>query len=151
MRVHHTASGLSRLGGVDLFVAGSQREDFLAVPGGGPPFDRWTIAAAPSAPWSRDTRLRWLLGDGLPRQCLRRDNDGMRNAYTAWKTERYDVVWLHRIESYAALWGVLTEPVVVDLDDLEDHKLRAWLALGRRGNGRDARGAARHQAGTPPA
>lgn len=125
----NVARGLAQLGDVDVLVIadGSFEERPIVPPD--VPVERVEMIVASSPPPSRIERMSWLMWGRLPRHFLRRDYRKARLTYDLWRTEQYDVAWLHRIQSYVALGRDVTAPAIVDLDDLEDYKARARLAL----------------------
>ena len=64
---------------------------------------------------------------------LARDYTHVRAEVRGWGADRYDLVWLGRAEGYVAFGGLYDAPTVVDLDDLEDRKLRGRPVLASGG------------------
>jgi len=121
MRLYHTVKALGEVGTVDLFAA----------------FDpAWRDAEpVPAELAVRRARLlplpsgRWAGGDTrLPRELTSRRYDLARRELTRWAADRYDLVWLSRVESYLSC-GPTAAPSVLDLDDIEHRKvLGRWWA-----------------------
>jgi glycosyltransferase involved in cell wall biosynthesis len=147
MRLANVVAGLSRLGRVDLFVLlGRSTRDVVSVPPGAP-VQRVGAAYRPWRRWNWPVRAAWALRGDVPLELAGRDYRDVRTRFRQWAVGRYDLVWAHRVESYHALGACFRAPVVVDFDDLEDHKIAARLRM--RGAVGTARGVARvRQAGS---
>ena len=72
-------------------------------------------------------QLEWLATSRLPFSIAMRDYSAVRSAYLAWARPRYDLAWIGRGHGYVPLAGLVDAPTIVDLDDLEDRKIDAWL------------------------
>jgi polysaccharide biosynthesis protein PslH len=136
IRMSNVARGLAQLGDVDVLVIAEGRWEPRPIVPPDMPVGRVEMIMASSPPPSRIERMAWLAWGGLPRHFLRRDYAKARLTYDLWRTERYDVAWLHRIQSYVALGRDVTAPAIVDLDDLEDYKARARMVLETAGHRR---------------
>ena len=132
LRLATTVGGLARLGPTDLVsVVRETRTDFDPppdIPGleriGRVGFDNRTdrglevlgTLARPSKPLG----LQW------------REATRIRQGVTDFMRGRYDLIWYFGIRAWAQA-GILDEtPVIVDLDDLEDRKIKARLASADR-------------------
>lgn len=74
-------------------------------------------------------RVRWLLRGTLPRGFLGIDYTAARTAFGQWKAPAYDVAWFCKTECHVVLGSEPRAPTIVDMDDLEDHKIAAQLAM----------------------
>jgi glycosyltransferase involved in cell wall biosynthesis len=125
MRLYHTVKALTEFGTVDLFAA----------------FDPAWRDAQPVPAELPVRRARLLpLPQGrspgeitpLPSELTMRRYDLARSELDRWATERYDLVWLSRVESFLSC-GPPAAPSVLDLDDIEHRKvLGRWRAEHRR-------------------
>ena len=69
---------------------------------------------------------------GQPRAVSWLDWNGADGALGAWAVRRhYDVVWFSHCHTWLALGGRRPGPAIVDLDNLEDEKLRTLIDLRR--------------------
>ena len=136
IRLANVVRALGHLGDVDLFT-------FL-WPGGEwePPaagaVKRWQMVPRPLARRTPLRRLAWILGGRAPSDFLGRDFEAVREAFTAWAQPRYDLIWFSRIEPYVAFGSLVDGPVILDIDDLADWRLRTRAAAGL---GNDSAGA----------
>jgi glycosyltransferase involved in cell wall biosynthesis len=77
---------------------------------------------------------------------LRVDWDEPRAQLLEWARPPYDLIWFEHAHTWAGLAGAVPGPTVVDLDNLEDRRLRqrrlARRSTGERGEGSWARRAA---------
>jgi glycosyltransferase involved in cell wall biosynthesis len=133
-RLANVITALSGLGDVDLFsLAWPDRPDPMDLPADAP-VRRSTISLYPANfPFpdvSLRGRLHWLRS-GLPYELSAGDFSGPREALAQWRDDPYDFVWVSRAATYSLLGTELSGPLVIDVDDLEDHKHRARLAAAR--------------------
>ncbi|MGH2663997.1 MAG: glycosyltransferase family 4 protein [Actinomycetota bacterium] len=132
IRVANVVRALATLGEVDFFFLSRDR----SIPDGAPvdePVARF--GAAPRAP-SRHPRiprnarlLGWLASSRLPVALGLRDYSEVRSIFRAWARPRYDLAWVGRALCHAAIGDHVLAPTVVDLDDLEDQRIGAWLEI----------------------
>jgi glycosyltransferase involved in cell wall biosynthesis len=122
MRLDHVVRGLADAGCVDL-VAVSDQAVTPPVPDD-VPVDRVEILHLPAARRTVGGYLRWIAGRS-PRTVAARPWAGVRAAIPeiveAWAP---DVVWWSHADVYAEVGTRVTTRSVVDLDNLEDRKLR---------------------------
>jgi glycosyltransferase involved in cell wall biosynthesis len=69
-----------------------------------------------------------LVSPRAPFELSRRDADRATRAVARFRQGRYDLVWYFGIRPWALVGGLDAVPTVVDLVDLEDHKIAARLA-----------------------
>lgn len=130
IRISNAARALGRLGEIDVLIIPDGSWEPPPVVPDDIALGRVERVVAARPPLSRLERFRWLTSGRLPRHFVRRDYGPARQTFHRWRrATAYDVAWLHRIQSYVALAPYVTAPAIVDLDDLEDQKTRAWLAL----------------------
>lgn len=131
-RLSQLLRGLGEAGEVDLFAVESGRDELEPGPAPAPGVLRAFVSPRP--PFRRDARkvLRWLASP-LPRAVLWHEWDRARRELRAWAERSYDVVWYSHLDGYLALGKTVAGPEIVDLDNLEDGKVRALRQLGRAG------------------
>src|SRR4051794_31445885 len=66
---------------------------------------------------------RWATGSST-RRLLRVDWDEPRAHLLEWARPPYDLIWYEHVHTWAGLAGAVPGPTVVDLDNLEDQRLR---------------------------
>jgi glycosyltransferase involved in cell wall biosynthesis len=129
MRLARILAGLARLGPIDLFVLTHDRQQQSWTPPPGAPVQRARAVARPVQRFAPAERVKWFLTGRLPSAFAGRDYRQVRARFLEWAADRYDLAWLSRLESYVALAPCIVAPAIVDLDDLEDHKLHTFLRL----------------------
>ncbi len=131
-RLSHLLRGLSEAGEVHLFAVESGRDDLQAGPAPAPWVSRAFVCLR--RPFRRDLRnvVRWLASP-LPRAVLWHEWDDARRELGAWAEQSYDLVWYSHLDCYLALGKTVPGAEVVDLDNLEDQKLRALRQVRRAG------------------
>ena len=137
IRAANIVRALSRVGQVDLFTILSTEETREL----GDPDERAKLAeeavvrvgaaTRPSSSYSLRRRLGWIAVSSLPYEVDTRDYSAVRAAFATWAEKPYDLIWMEHAESFVALEPLIDAPCIVDLDDLEDHKIRARLAARR--------------------
>ncbi|MDR7418867.1 MAG: glycosyltransferase family 4 protein [Armatimonadota bacterium] len=131
IRLAHVIAALATMGEVDVFAITDRAVSFPP----GEDLVRINVAVRPpsTVPWPR--RL-WALARGdQPLALAGLDAGDARRRFVAWAAPTYDLVWFHRAESYAVLGDLVKAPAIVDLDDLEDRKARARLAVAPEAGG----------------
>jgi glycosyltransferase involved in cell wall biosynthesis len=127
MRIANTVAALRMVGDVHLFCIVT---DQLPIEDHVVPDDvslaEMTLAA--KGPLQSKARLLvdWVR-TRLPRRLVANDWSTARTAMAEVATEPFDLVWYSHNHSYALLGDLPVGPVVVDLDNLEDQKLRHRL------------------------
>jgi glycosyltransferase involved in cell wall biosynthesis len=126
MRVANVVRALSRAGEVEVFSIVSKRERQEAdavIPALEEPVARLGSGIRKGIPF-RPTRVtRWLVASRSPYEIGTADYSDIRSAFLAWLCGQYDVVWMSHADSFVALSELVKAPCIVDLDDLEDHKI----------------------------
>lgn len=131
IRLANVVRGLARVGEIDLFVIAERYHGGYgktAVPSG-VPVRRVEVVPKPEPRHTPVGRLWWLAYGSVPRIFAARDYSDVRSRFRAWKADAYDLAWFFRVESYGALGPTIDAPAVVDIDDLDDYKIAARLAL----------------------
>ncbi len=131
IRLANTIRGLARLGEIDLFVIAERQPK--VIPDLPSPWRvrRLQVVVRPLRGVSPLRRLRWLVGGPLPRGFVGLDSAAVRSTFERWKAQTYDLVWFCKAECHVILGPGLRAPTVVDIDDLEDHKIAAQLTMER--------------------
>jgi glycosyltransferase involved in cell wall biosynthesis len=130
IRLSNVITALSRIGDVDLFCfVHAGREEPCDVPPDAP------VARALSAVYSErlftvGRRLQWLRS-AHPIHFSVTDYGPPRRAFASWVRPPYDLVWFSRAQTYESLGRPRLGHTIVDLDDLEDQKVRAKLEVWR--------------------
>lgn len=134
-RLSHLLRALADAGDVDLFAVESDRHDVEPGPLAAPGLHRAFVSTRPAFRRSIAKALRWSVSP-LPRAVLWHEWDRARQELRMWAAGHYDVVWYSHLDGYLALRGVIPGPEVVDLDNLEDLKLRALRQVRRAAGAR---------------
>lgn len=130
IRLTNVISALSEVGDLDLFCfVHSNRSDPCDVPADAA-VSRILTATYTERAFTVERRLRWVLSD-QPLQIAATDYREPHEKFWQWVHASYDLVWFSKAHTYEALGRPQLGPTVVDLDDLEDQKIRAFLAAGR--------------------
>ena len=131
IRAAATIRGLAQVGDVDVFVLHPDTERPAALPAD-VPVERWG-GAAPSARRPGLSRYRWLLDRHVPPDLARTDFAAVRARFSRWARPPYDLVWfIDGDGAFAALSDLVDDPIVANLNDIEDHKLRAQAEAATR-------------------
>ncbi len=130
-RLSQLLRGLGEAGEVDLFAVESSRDD-VAGPTQAPCASRAFVSSRPA--FRRDARkvLRWLVSP-LPRAVLWHEWEAARRDLRAWAKPSYDLIWYSHLDCYLALANTVSGTEIVDLDNLEDEKLRTLRRVRRSG------------------
>jgi glycosyltransferase involved in cell wall biosynthesis len=134
MRLATAVRALCQLGAVDLFSLDDHevaRSAVLEV-------RRWGVDRVGTALWPpfRPTlvdRLRTFLAADVPIELRGRDFGPVRRAFEAWLGDHeYDAVWCTRATIFSVLVEDMHLPTILDIDDLEDEKIRQSLRSSER-------------------
>ena len=138
IRLTAVMDALAELGDIDLFSFVSEnRADPVGEPDG-VPVRRFASAVYRERGFPPLLRARWLASQA-PIAVVTRDFGDVRAAFESWRDTGYNLVWFSKAHTYEALGRPRLGPTVVDLDDLEDQKIRASVS-GSIGSTRRARG-----------
>jgi len=126
LRLDTVMSALADLGEVELFsVVNARREAPCIVPDGAP-VTRSATATFRDGDYSPMGRAAWAVSR-LPLELGTLDLSEPAAQLADWARPPYDVVWFSKAMTYVGLGRANLGPAVVDLDDLEDHKILARL------------------------
>jgi hypothetical protein len=129
IRLASTLKGLARLGEVELFsIVSANRTDFEAPPEG---LGVTRVAKVAIADGQTPGGIAGSLVSGMPFETPMQHRRKVREALASFATGSYDLVWCFRVRAWVLGRGAHPGPTVVDLDDLEDQKIRARLASTR--------------------
>jgi glycosyltransferase involved in cell wall biosynthesis len=144
LRLATVLRGLARCGPVELFsILPAARTD-IAPPDPGAGLVRFGHVAFDDRPPMGVGRLRAAVS-GVPFALPRPDGGASLRTLVHFAHGRYDLVWYVGIRPLVLCGGMVAAPAVLDLDDLEDHKIAARMAIpagGRPGPGARMRRAA---------
>lgn len=136
LRLAAVLQALTELGPTDLFaLVPARRTDPCTVPAG-TALSRHAVSLSPAPGATPARRLRWLVAQ--PRQPVEvaTARPGPAAAdLRAFARPPYDVVWVSKAATLAAVDWPRLGPTVVDLDDLEDRKIAARLEVPRAAGG----------------
>jgi glycosyltransferase involved in cell wall biosynthesis len=122
MRLDHVVRGLAAAGPVDL-LAVLDRPDHPTVPTDAP-VERVRRLYLPPSRRSIGGYVRWI-SSGAPRTVAARPWGTVRHAIAALIEESSpDVVWWSHADVFGQTGTAVARPAIVDLDNLEDRKLR---------------------------
>lgn len=131
MRLATTLRGLCPCGPTELFsIVPAGRRDF------GPPDEMIGLArvgriAFNDRPPAGFRRLSTLVRPGTPLELPWQDGPRVTRSLVRFMSGRYDLIWYYGVRPWVLVGGSEAEPVVLDLDDLEDHKISARLSISR--------------------
>ena len=128
LRLATVLRGLARGGPVDLFsILPTARTD-IDPPDPGTGVERVGHVAFDDRPPSGPARLAVAV-DGLPFELPRSDGGASLRALTRFTHGHYDLVWYFGIRPLVLTGGLVAGPGILDLVDLEDHKIAARMAI----------------------
>jgi glycosyltransferase involved in cell wall biosynthesis len=128
IRLANVVRALAELGDVDLFTFSWPGGEFEQPAAG--VVNRWEVVPRPSAHRTLVEKLGWLIHGRMPSDFLGRDLGPARETFSRWVRPPYDLIWFSRIEPYVALGSLAEGPVILDIDDLVDRRLRTQSAVG---------------------
>jgi len=133
IRLANTLYGLSRCGPTDLFaIVSDRRADFEDAPAETGIHRHTRIAVRDTT--SATAMARSAVLGSAPFEIPLNERAHVSKAVSEFATERYDLVWCFRVRAWVLAGEPRIAPTVVDLDDLEDQKIRARIALGGGAN-----------------
>jgi glycosyltransferase involved in cell wall biosynthesis len=128
MRLIMVIEALGALGPVDLLATvDPARTQPCTLPPEGPAVTRSLVLRR--SPISGPRRLIDSVRTGRPLAIAGRDDRRARAQVRAWAGGPYDLLWCDNPATWLAVGSIIDAPTVVDLDDLEDDKVLARLAL----------------------
>jgi glycosyltransferase involved in cell wall biosynthesis len=130
IRLSNVITALSRLGEVDLFCfVHSHRDDPCDLPPDAP-VARAATAVYTERPFTVGRRLGWLASRS-PIHFSVTNYESPQESFADWARPPYDLVWFSKANTYQSLGRPDLGSTIVDLDDLEDQKVRARLEVWR--------------------
>lgn len=129
LRLAQVITALAEEGEVDLFaLVPARRLEPCVVP---PPvrLARVTTVVRPRPDTSLRRRLRWVATRGLPLEIVAQRSAVLPGALASWARPGYDLAWVSKAATFELLDRPALGPTIVDLDDLEDRKIRGRLAV----------------------
>jgi glycosyltransferase involved in cell wall biosynthesis len=135
IRLDNIVRALTTAGQVDLFCIVSERPDLEGL-SPSPPWnvERLLVCHRPRFGPRPRLMLAWLLS-GWPRAVAWREWKEAADALSGWIRPPYDLVWFGGCPTWLALGPVVSAPTIVDLDNLEDEKLRTLREVYRLQHG----------------
>ncbi len=127
-RLAKVVETMTRLGEVDLFAFTHPNRDGPRLVPPGLLVRRLKVATAPVPDPSVSRHIRWGRKSGRPPDLNKSAAVSIRSDFDAWVDGRYDFVWFSRMGTFEWLGRPQVGPTVVDLDDLEDSKIRLHLS-----------------------
>ncbi len=123
IRLAHVLRSLATIAEVDLFVRiPHDHEGSFDVPDD-VGVARWKLVRG-NPPRSTPRMLARWLTSRLPRQLARADWSDAHAELARWADGPYDVVWYGHADSWVELGDLVPAPGIVDLDNLEDQRIK---------------------------
>ena len=116
--------GLRRVGTVDLCSIISEARTDIGSPESSLGLERVTVIGYDNRPATGLARIRAAARVGIPMEVPVADRERVRRAVTAFADGPYDLVWYFRVRPWALVGAFPADVAVMDLDDLEDFKIR---------------------------
>ena len=132
LRLENTLAGLAGCGPVELFSAVSESRTDFAEPPASPALVRVKRIAIDDRPPSPAEMIRGVVRAGMPFEMPWRARGEVSAALGRFVGGPYDLVWFFQVRAWVLAGDVLARPGVIDIDDLEDEKIRARSSLPRR-------------------
>jgi len=129
LRLATILRGLTRCGPVDLFSVLPRARIDIDPPDPTVGIDRVEHVAFDDRPPTGVGRLAVALARSTPFEFPRPDDGASLRALTRFARGHYDLVWYFRVRPFVLTGGELAGPKVLDLDDLEDQKITARMAI----------------------
>ena len=136
LRLAQVIDAAGQIGDVDLFCLVPARRTEPTVVPDEVRLSRAETLVRPLPQRSALLRLRWAFGSALPLDVDRARLGDLALGFRRWARPSYDAVWFSKASTYELLGRPRLGPTVVDLDDLEDHKVRGRRSpspVGRSG------------------
>ena len=131
LRLASTLRGLRACGETELFSIVPDHRTHLAPPPADAGVARvghvTTDDATSPARFARSVARR-----GMPFEISVHNRPVVQGALSKFRTGHYDLVWCFRVRAWVLAGEPDFAPAIVDLDDLDDQKIRARLALRRQ-------------------
>jgi glycosyltransferase involved in cell wall biosynthesis len=128
-RLAHTVSVAASLGDADFFcLVGGIRSEPVRVPDE-IELRRLETPTSPRPDGSGTTRLKWIASPGKPLEVVTAHSPAIAKRFSDWVDPPYDLCWFNRATTFELLGHPRLGPTIVDLDDLEDRKIIARMAI----------------------
>jgi glycosyltransferase involved in cell wall biosynthesis len=132
LRSQQVIASLAGLGQLDVFsLVYPKRPDPCDLPSG-VTVSRLEVVTSPKPVYSLGRRLRWLVARDRPLEVVASESAAVRARFEAWAAPSYDLVWVSRAGTFEMVGRPHLGRTIVDLDDLEDKKIRGRLAAMER-------------------
>ena len=128
LRLAQVIDVLSDLGETDLFCFVPARRTEPCVLPDRLQNVRLKTVVRPRPTWSPRQRLAWLTSSTMPLELAQEDATSPRREFESWRADNYDFSWFSKATTFELLGRPRLGPTVVDLDDLEDQKIKSRLA-----------------------
>ncbi len=138
LRLATILRGLAHSGSVDLFSVLPRARIDIGPPDPAVGVDRVGYVSFDDRPPNGAARLLVAFEWRTPFEFPRTDADATVRALTRFARGHYDLVWYFGIRPLVLTGGLVPAPAILDLIDLEDHKIAARMAIagpGRSGPG----------------
>jgi len=131
IRLSSTLRGLRSCGSIELFsVVSDKRADF-APPPPDLGIERFARVAIDDGPQNPVRFVQSLARVQTPFELPIRAGERVLGSLRSFIQGSYDLVWCFRVRAWVLAREPAFAPVVVDLDDLEDEKIRARISIPR--------------------
>lgn len=130
-RLENTVQALCRCGPTELFSAVSLRRTDFAAPPESIALERCQRITIDDRPPGTLDVARCVIRPSLPFEVPVRARASVSRALRRFVSGHYDLVWFFQIRAWVLAGDLALAPDVVDIDDLEDEKILARLALPR--------------------
>jgi len=128
LRLAQVIEVIAGLGDTDLFAfVPARRETPCALPAGLEAV-RVKSVVRPRPTLTMGKRVKWLTASRLPLELVMEEPSGPRGEFESWRAASYDLVWISRAASFELLGRPHLGPTIIDIDDLEDQKIRSRLS-----------------------
>jgi hypothetical protein len=133
LRLAQVIEALSDLGETDLFCFVPARRAEPCVLPVHLQNVRLKTVVRPRPSWSPRQRLSWLTLSTMPLELAQEDATSPRREFESWRADSYNFSWFSKATTFELLGRPHLGPTIVDLDDLEDQKIKSRL-LALRGD-----------------
>jgi len=148
LRLAQVIEAAGEVGEVDLFsLVPARRSEPCNIPHE-VRVRRFATVTRPVPQWSPGRRAAWALSSKLPLEVAEANDPRLAKELLSWAESSYDAVWFSKAATFELLGRPHFGPTVVDLDDLEDRKIRSRIEAMRDGSGERATPFLRREAAT---
>jgi glycosyltransferase involved in cell wall biosynthesis len=131
VRLANTVAALAECGDLDLLsiVPSARVDSDFAPPPPGIRLSRMLRCSVDTSPPGPLETLRASVREGAPVGLTLRPRSAVRATLKSLDPERYDLVWCFTVRAWVWAGEPHSSPTIVDIDDLEDQKILARLAI----------------------